>query len=1386
MRNPALVILTFILCLFPVSSQGLDLSSSDPIRGVDPYIIHHWPDPVNVRTGAFTLSYRDIDIPFMRRSLGVSRNFNSVFQRRGSFGYGWMANFDLRLVPGERDIMEAQEGDGSRTRYHKAPDSLGRRTYVSAIGASIIIFEPQTNTYVRYLGCDSRHIFDKSGRLLSVVDASGNRFDLKYDGNRLTTISDSSGRSLTLSHTPTGLVSSIEDPLKRVYKYYYDRDENLVRTEFPGGVRTHYTYDDRRNLIGITYPDGSATAVEYDPATGRVTAEKGPGAKITRMAYEIKQQNPLKQITLTQDALGNRTQYHFDQAPHGGLVLSILDAMGGKSVKTFDEDGKLISFVDPNGHKTSYEYDELGRLVGVRNAAGNRAVAVLDTECGSKQSAEFRDASGGTFSLAKDPTTGAVATTDPLGRRSVEKYDSRGLLRSMIDSAGATTEFEYDPYGNIKAAKHSSGVKATMKTDVLGRWTSVTDSKGREYTYKYDDAGRFSGFLGPQGYKESISLDGAGRITQTKNSAGDVQKFVYDEAGQIVKVINELGDETHMSYDAAGNRILIKDPRGNETRVFYDKLNRIVKQIDPSGREFVYGRDPAGNVTFEVRPGGQRYEYQYNEMNQLVRTSNPNGAKTELAYDPSGNLLSVKLPGGRTIEYSRDQLHRLVEYRNASGKSWKFEYDEHSAISRVTDPQGRTQTFKRNPSGFLIGTRDYDGNESAYSYNELGLLAEVRNSSGIVRRYEYDDLNRKVGITILGQSTGSHSGKRIKFDYDVMGRVTRAQDESNFVHYQYDASGRIVGEENSATGLKYRYIRDENGNVIKLLLNEEPAFSYTYDNLDRLTSLTNSYGETFKFHYEATGEGNRSKLAYPNGVTAEYGYDVDGRLVTISYKDSSGKSLLSLKYRYDPMGNVLEITEDNEIRRYDYDDNSQLIKVTGPNGQGITEFKYDEKSNLVGRTTRGKPVENVLINKQDRLLQWGQNKFHYDRSGRLVEIIGPEGAKRFLYDISGNLERVILPDLTEVSFGYDPIGNRIMKRDAKGTAFFGYRGMDLVWELDENRHVIATFTHGPSPDEPLAVHRSNKSFFYHADRSGNIRLITDSSGQVVERLTYDPFGEIESADNGVGLPYRFSGKTFDRDAGLYDFWNRLYMPDVGRFIEKDPLGYASMEGNYYAFVQNNPMSVRDPFGLQSHGIAVEGGALGLSGKAGVQMNDPFKATVKFELKASTNLNPTLKTTVNYSGAPTLSTAAEQKYGVKDVKPSAAVGVDKNGQISSVSVTAGPIGVKANLGPDGKPVGGEVSLGAQTPKLAGADGSDFLPKGGGATTEVKGTVIEKKLELTGEMEGKGVPGQMPVFKGNSFPEKTGNFLTNFLDAFRRTSNAMNNPTNPNLPPSGGCP
>ena len=170
-----------------------------------------------------------------------------------------------------------------------------------------------------------------------------------------------------------------------------------------------------------------------------------------------------------------------------------------------------------------------------------------------------------------------------------------------------------------------------------------------------------------------------------------------------------------------------------------------------------------------------------------------------------------------------------------------------------------------------------------------------------------------------------------------------------------------------------------------------------------------------------------------------------------------------------------------------------------------------------------------------------------------------------------------------VTYAYDGNGARVSKTIAGGTT--------TVYAHDAFGYLAAEYVSGTGGGTPPCV-----TCYLSWDHLGSTRMVTDQNGVIQARHDFEPFGlEIPAgfaSRSGVqgatdNLSAKFTGQERDTDSGL-DFFQARYMGNAqGRFTSADPIGNFVADAanpqswNMYSYVQNNPVTLVDPDGLDA-------------------------------------------------------------------------------------------------------------------------------------------------------------------------------------------------------------
>ena len=169
-----------------------------------------------------------------------------------------------------------------------------------------------------------------------------------------------------------------------------------------------------------------------------------------------------------------------------------------------------------------------------------------------------------------------------------------------------------------------------------------------------------------------------------------------------------------------------------------------------------------------------------------------------------------------------------------------------------------------------------------------------------------------------------------------------------------------------------------------------------------------------------------------------------------------------------------------------------------------------------------------------------------------------------------------------VTYEYDAENNRISK-----TA--GETKTEYVIDTSNTLSHVLTATTGETTTYYvygiglLYQEEDGETLFYHFNNIGSTDAVTDENGKIVEKFAYGPYGELLSA-NECGIMYLYNGEygVATDENGLYYMRARYYNSEIKRFVNQDVLIGTISDSptmNRYAYVNGNPISLSDPFGL---------------------------------------------------------------------------------------------------------------------------------------------------------------------------------------------------------------
>ena len=599
-------------------------------------------------------------------------------------------------------------------------------------------------------------------------------------------------------------------------------------------------------------------------------------------------------------------------------------------------------------------------------------------------------------------------------------------------------------------------------------------------------------------------------------------------------------------------------------------------------RTYVYGAayDSWNRVQTMTYPDGEVVTYHYNAAGQVERlTSNKQGRQSvivdRIGYDKEGHTVYTKLGNGTETTYAYDKQRERLQVMNltADGQAVmenKYRYDAVDNILGITNAANPTSLTKLNRAKL--------GGRSSYTY-------------------EYDELNRLVHA----------NGKAKRASYDMVMSFGRMSEPLTKV--------QKVDSTTTAKSYNFAYkYEDSNHPTAPTQIGHD---HYTYDANGNPTLVTNDSANTTREMY--WDEDNRLMVLSDNGKTSRYTYNAASERIMKSYGTMEGVYINGA-----PQGITFHETDNFTL---------YPASILSDNKNRFTKHYFLGDKRVASRIGTG--MFNNVYGRNGSYVTAGQQ----DYAERMNQI---QKQKEAYYKQQG-----IAPGVPTMKGAYgDPENTKRGYNSIIDT--LGNHDVPQGWVQTPHPNTTPNTNPGPpvswndpsNPDDPQASYgyipndtTKEETFFYHSDHLGSTSYITDDKANITQYNAYLPYGEllVDEHSSSEDLPYKFNGKQFDEETGLYYYGARYMNPMASIWYGVDPLAEKYINIGSYIYCHSSPIMLIDPTGEGDY-YAKNGSYLGTdkkkdnfiyiqysSGKTKFEINGKYQNFQKLDVTRNTFL-----------------------------------------------------------------------------------------------------------------------------------------------------------------------
>ena len=896
----------------------------------------------------------------------------------------------------------------------------------------------------------NRFNFSTAGLLTNIVDQYGQSLNLAYNSSNLVqTVTDWKSRTFTFNYTG-GQMTSVSDnstPSRSVsygYSTAYNSQGDLTSFTDTEGKTSTYAYDTNHQITATFNALNQLVVSNIYNAMGRVTTQYTQGDtnktwQIFWTPFQVYELNPAgdrrlflyddhTRLTSLFDQLNNTTLFYYDGQNH---TVATVSPMGELTQFNYDGRHNLTNQIDPLGFTNQFVYDSQDNLTRLIDARGNPTTYGYNTQFsltgqtnGAGDFVNFNFNSDGTLHTRTDAGgTALFDTYDNYGQLTHITYpgglggesfvnNSTGDPTSHTDANGNTTSFQYNARRQLTNSVAPTNVTVKISFDAVGNVASTTDARGNVTSNRWSATQHLLATTFPATPQGSPvitnAFDSRDWLTRTVDPLQQPTLYTNDAAGRLLAVTDPVQRTTKFGYDADGHKLAITNAAQEVTRQSWDARGSLIQLTDGAGHVSTRAYDAAGNQIILTNRNGKKWQFQFDGANRLTNTITPLGRSSSLAFNHQGLVSTTKDPASQPSSFYYDAKGRLTNRTDNVGTTF-FGYDANGNQTNVTE-SGKTNSWTYDAYNRASSYRDVFGNLMQYRYDASGNLTNLVYPGGKNVYYAYDSINRLTNVT-------DWAGRKSSVAYDLASHITGiTRPNGSYRTISYDAAGQATNimeqMSNSLPIAIFKFNWTNSGNMaweFAAPLPHTPTVptrTMTYDDDNRLATFNGS---------SVTNDtnGNLTSAPLTNSTLVSYAYDARNRLLNVG----------GVTNAYDAMNNRVGLTSGTNSTVLVVNPNAKLPQVIMRIRNGVTNY-YIYGVGLLYQITETATATNTLT-------------YHYDFRGSTVALSADNGQVTDRIEYSAYGLTTYRVGLTDTPFLFN--GRYGVQTDANGLLYMRAR-----------------------------------------------------------------------------------------------------------------------------------------------------------------------------------------------------------------------------------------------------------------------------------------------------------------------------------------------------------